>query len=77
MFDDEPTMNIYAKNGDRVVYAFPKHGRDWDRVQATEHLELGKTYTVDRTSVGSSNTAVWLQEIPGIAFNSVQFKDAG
>jgi len=36
---------------------------------------MGHIYTVERTVVFSDLTIVFLQEYPGIPFNSVQFKD--
>jgi hypothetical protein len=40
---------------------------------AAEHLQEGETYTLSRILVGGFWTQVWLEEVPGIAFNSVHF----
>ena len=69
-------MNIYAKKGDKVRFAYPDNGRDYDIENAKEHLEPGKEYTIESTSVGQSLTHVYLQEFPGVSFNSVHFEDA-
>lgn len=46
-----------------------------DRENARRFLRMGQIYTVERTVVFSDITIVFLQEYPGIPFNSVQFKD--
>ena len=69
-------MNIYAKKGDRVVFAYPKNGYDRHVATAAKYLKKDETYTIDHTEVGSWHTDVYLQEIPGVSFNSVQFVDA-
>ena len=68
-------MNIYARKGDKVVFnhpnaEFPRHEKT-----AEKHLEVGVTYTVERTVVGDLQTDVYLQEIEGVAFNSAHFDD--
>jgi hypothetical protein len=67
------SMNIYAKEGDKVVCQTLRAGytNDFEK----KHLEIGKQYTVERTVVYNWRTEVFLKEIPGIAFNSVFFKD--
>lgn len=40
---------------------------------AHEHLTVGNEYTVEKVDVHSWHTKVFLKEIPGKAFNSVQF----
>ena len=41
---------------------------------ARKHLTEGEEYTVERTEVSSCHTDVYLEEIPGVAFNSVMFE---
>lgn len=66
-------MDIHAKNGTKVVFANPGSGYEPEQELAKKHLKVGATYTVARTEVGSFHTKVFLEEIPGIAFNSVMF----
>lgn len=68
------SMNIYAQKGDKVIY-FRDTGYGKDRENARLYLRMGQIYTVERTVVFSDLTIVFLQEYPGIPFNSVQFKD--
>jgi hypothetical protein len=70
------SMNIYAKPGQRVVFAYPSNGYEHEQHTCAEHLEVDKTYTIQRTEVGDSSTGVWLQEVPNVRFNSVMFVDA-
>ncbi|MFC0278125.1 hypothetical protein ACFFH2_15735 [Enterococcus devriesei] len=69
------TMNIFAPPGSKVVFAHPTFGDDYDIKKAREFLCEGTTYTVSRTEIFSSFTEVFLQEFPGVPFNSVQFED--
>lgn len=68
-------MNIYAKYGDKVVFAHPDCGYDSDIKFAARHLTAGREYTVEATDVHSFHTNVLLKEVPGILFNSVHFDD--
>jgi len=68
-------MNIYAKHGAKVVFAYPDNGYDHDIETAKKHLVVGKTYTIDHTDVYDWHTDVWLIEVPGVRFNSVHFQD--
>lgn len=70
------SMNIYAKEGDKVIFASMTAGYDGQAESASKVLELGKEYTIDHTDVFQSYTNVYLKEIPGRAFNSVLFDDA-
>lgn len=67
-------MNIYAERGTKVVFAYPDSGYEPDQKRAKKHLVEGVTYTVEKTVVHSWHTDVYLQEVPGIAFNSVLFE---
>lgn len=67
-------MNIYAQEGDKVVFK-NKGGYSGDFELASTHLELGGVYTVDYTIVGSWETVVYLKEVPSVGFNSVLFSD--
>ena len=69
-------MNIYAKQGHKVVYANPQNGYKSDQHLASHNLWEGKTYTVSHTIVSGFSTEVYLEEVPNIPFNSVMFEDA-
>ena len=66
-------MNIYATNGHRVKCSNLTGG--YDQTNAKKHLTVGNVYKIDYTEVGGYNTDVFLQEFPGIRFNSVFFED--
>ena len=68
-------MNIYAKNGDKVVFT-GEGGCDSDNNFARLHLEIGKEYEVERTEVGGWHTNVYLKGFGLSPFNSVMFEDA-
>lgn len=68
-------MNIYATPGSKVVFAFPKNGYSHHQ-EIAKQLKVGETYTVKETRVYAWHTDVFLEEVPGIPFNSVLFKDA-
>lgn len=68
-------MNIYAKNGDKIVFSNPDAGYKPHQTTAKEHLESGGIYTVEKTLVSNWHTDVYVKELPGIAFNSVLFED--
>lgn len=66
-------MCIYSKRGTKVVFAYPANGLPCQQRHAKKHLKAGATYTVDHTDVDSFYTDVYLEEVPGVAFNSVFF----
>mgnify|MGYP003632937772 CR=1 FL=1 len=68
-------MEIYALKGHKVICDDLDVGYNFHKEIAKKHLELDKTYTVEKTEVESSSTKVFLQEIPGIEFNSCCFED--
>jgi hypothetical protein len=69
------TMNIYAKNGAKVIYSNPTGGYPADCEDAKKHLKLISIYTVDHTHVGGFDTRVYLKEVEGKCFNSCLFVD--
>lgn len=68
-------MNIHAKKGDKVKFWRPDQGYKADREMTAGRLIVGRVYTVNRTEVDTWSTRVYLEEFPGLAFNSVQFED--
>lgn len=69
-------MNIYAKEGYKVVADNLNCGWPSDAQKAQKYLVKGQVYTVEYTIVDSWSTDVRLKEFPNILFNSVHFKDA-
>lgn len=68
-------MNIYAKEGDKVVcYTFDA-GYAYHQEIANKYLVIGQVYTIDHTEVDSWHTDVYLKEFPEVKFNSVFFED--
>lgn len=67
-------MNIYANEGARVRFV-DKNGLPSDLEKAREFLKPYETYTVERVYVGNWSSKVYLQEIPGVPFNTVCFED--
>lgn len=70
-------MDIYAKKGHKVIVTEQGMRNGWksDEENVAKHLKVDGIYTVERTEVSSWSTAVYLQEIPGVRFNSVHFED--
>jgi len=68
-------MEIYVIKGHKVICDEMSMGYVYHQEIAKKYLELGKIYTVKKTIVESSSTAVILQEIPDIEFNSTYFED--
>lgn len=73
------TMNNHAPKGTAVTVVHEngevQNGHSSDKELVKEHLLLDHTYHVDRTHVGDWTTKVYLEEVPDIAFNSVNFKE--
>lgn len=72
------TMNIYSPRGTKVIVTEDSinSGYPADEDLAKKYLEVGRTYTVERTVVDNWHTNVWLQEFPPeVYFNSVSFEE--
>lgn len=71
-------MNIHAPSGHYVIVTSDGlgHGTEEDIAHARQYLQVGHIYCVDHTVVYKYRTKVYLQEFPGVAFNSVHFEDA-
>lgn len=70
-------MNIYAEEGHKVIVTekSARNGLSCDRDFVERYLEIGKVYTVHNTVVGGWHTSIYLEEVPRVAFNSVNFED--
>ena len=58
-----------------MVFAFPTRGYPSNVATAAQFLTEGAVYTIAQTIVRNSYTTVFLQEFPGITFNSCLFAD--
>lgn len=70
-----PSMDIFADLDKTVTVVFTgKNGGDYDKRAAAEQgLKEGVILTVSNIEVGSWNSEVYFEEIPGVSFNSVMF----
>jgi len=68
-------MNIFAVNGYRVMVTeeTKNNGYNDDKENVKSYLKPYKIYTVKYTMVEGYDTTVFLNEIPNIGFNSVNF----
>ena len=66
-------LPIDAPRGTKAVYANPDGGYDPQTALGRKHLTLGETYTVEHTEIHDWHTDVFLEERPGIGFNSALF----
>lgn len=69
-------LNCYAKPGTKVKCAYPNNGYSGDR----EHIKkLGidnkMIFTVDYINVYGYSSTVYFIEMPGVAFNTVNFEE--
>lgn len=67
-------MPIDAKQGTKVVYAYPENGQQWDMDRLERlGLKVGDEFTVEGTEISGFSTALRLREFPGKRFNTVNF----
>lgn len=65
----------HLKKGDRVKFTLTGEPTSWGVSKYNaEHLTRGECYTVERVEAHSWHTKIFLQEFPGIEFNSVWFE---
>lgn len=71
----EEQMDIFSKKGTKVTVTERsiKNGSLLDREVAKDHLKVGEMYTVSHTDVHPFETQVYIEEIPDVVFNSVNF----
>lgn len=69
-------MALDSKPGTKIVFAYPDNGYSGDREHARKYLTLGHTYTVRFVEVGGERSSVYLNEVKGTCFNTVQFAPA-
>jgi hypothetical protein len=68
-------MNKSLKNGDKVTVTTgsAKNGYSDDQENVKKHLKIGEEYTIKDVNVKAYFTDVYLQEVPNVKFNSVNF----
>ena len=72
--EQEPDgIDIFSPHGTKVRWKYPQNGHEADRIIGAKYLKFNELYTVDYTIVYDTSTDVYLVEVPGVAFNSVQF----
>ena len=73
--DDEYGITIDTPIGTkvRVTEWSARQGHDYQKEDVSRNLTLETPYTIAILHVGSWSTEVFLEELPGIAFNSVHF----
>jgi len=69
------TMDIETRIGAKIKFSYPENGYGSTRETVDAYLSKGKTYTVERINIGGWSTSVYLEEVPGIGFNSVLFEN--
>jgi hypothetical protein len=69
------TMNIYSKKGDKVIVTEDSIKNGFEKSYSRSLLEIGKVYTIESVKIDKYNTDVFLQEIPNVSFNSVNFEN--
>jgi len=67
-------VNIWTAKGEKVIFT-GKNGHSWQQKKARIVLDVGKEYTIESLSVGGFSSEVYLQEFPGVGFNSVMFEN--
>ncbi len=69
-------MSEIPKVGDTLLVTEQsiRNGYPHDKENAAKHLKVGERYTAKAISVDNWHTTVWLVEVPGARFNSVNFE---
>lgn len=67
-------MPIDAAPGTKVIFSNPSAGFQYDQDACREALmKVGDEFTVTKTVIHDWRTELYLDEHPGIAFNTVNF----
>ena len=72
-FGDRYPMKWDTPVGSKIIFVGKEQGDDYDIESARKDLEYRRVYTVRAISAGGFHTSVWLEEVFGAVFNSVQF----
>lgn len=73
--DGAGTMCVWTPLGTKIRCVSPESGLDKDVEHSNMYLIIGEAYTVQKIDVYDSISYVWLEEIPGTCFNTVQFEN--
>lgn len=69
--------DIYSRTGTKVIAGFKngelQNGYDHDKTFGEKYLKPNVVYTIEKTEVEGWHTDFYLQELPGVFFNSVHF----
>ena len=68
-------MDILSGPGTKVVFENPQNGHPEDKELASKYLEVDGIYTVEKIKAKSWHSEVFLEEVQGIAFNTVLFEN--
>lgn len=67
-------MPVDTAPGTKVIFEFPKNGSDFDRIKAASlFIKKGDVFTVHHTEPEQYHTRLYLEEFPGVIFNTVNF----
>lgn len=66
-------VNIKKGSKVKVTNESFKNGYESDQEKVKKYLEIGKEYTVSKVNEMSWATDVYLEEVPSVRFNSVNF----
>lgn len=66
-------MDIYSKPGSKVMVTKESRLNSVHKDEIDAFLKIGKPYTVNKIEVHDWVSYVWLKELPGQSFNSVNF----
>lgn len=75
ILENTKCMNIHSVPGTLLEFAFPQNGDDKSVQNAQKYLRFRARYHLENRVVHGYSTDVYLQEFPGIRFNSVQFRN--
>jgi hypothetical protein len=70
-----PAMSLETKPGECVVFDKPNLGYNEDTEQALKYLVVGQEYKVLIVDVGDCSSVVFLEEVPGVPFNTAHFRN--
>ena len=70
-------MDIHTKPGGKIVVTeeSAKSGYKSHQETVRDYLIIGQEYTVKKIYIENWHTDVYIEEVPGVPFNSVNFKN--
>lgn len=71
------SMSLDTKKGDKITItdATCNNGFESDRLLIRKHLKPGENYTVKYVDLGKFYSVVYIEEVPDVAFNTVNFEN--